>query len=91
MESIPTTPASACETPLVNKAFERMSSFSRIRLNVKNNNINNDNLISSDRAANSNKAGGTSRGFLILSILGALCAILWVLSGPSVLKRAIFS
>ncbi|XP_021603417.1 NAC domain-containing protein 17 isoform X2 [Manihot esculenta] len=91
VESIPTTPASACETPLVNKAFERMSSFSRIRLNVKNNNINNDNLISSDRAANSNKAGGTSRGFLILSILGALCAILWVLSGPSVLKRAIFS
>ncbi|XP_052309164.1 NAC domain-containing protein 17 isoform X1 [Populus trichocarpa] len=39
VESIPTTPASASENPLVNKAFERMSSFSRIRMNVKNINV----------------------------------------------------
>ncbi|GLT29841.1 hypothetical protein SLA2020_046820 [Shorea laevis] len=36
VESIPTTPASAAENPLVNRAFERMSSFSRVRLNARN-------------------------------------------------------
>ncbi|KAF2291066.1 hypothetical protein GH714_019523 [Hevea brasiliensis] len=89
VESIPTNPASASENPLVSKAFERMSSFSRMRLTVKNNNINTDNLVGSDRA--SRKASGTSRGFLILSILGALCAIMWVLAGARMLGRAIFS
>ncbi|KAJ9146050.1 hypothetical protein P3X46_028365 [Hevea brasiliensis] len=89
LESIPTTPASAAETPLVNKAFERMSSFSRIRLNIKNNNINTDNLVGSNQTANSTKVG-TSRGILFLSILGALCAILWFLVGARVLGRAIF-
>nr|GMD37180.1 NAC domain-containing protein 17-like [Ipomoea batatas] len=36
MESIPATPASAAESVLVNKAFERMSSFRRLRLNARN-------------------------------------------------------
>ncbi|OMP06341.1 No apical meristem (NAM) protein [Corchorus capsularis] len=35
VESIPTTPASASESPLVNRAFERMSSLSRLRLNAR--------------------------------------------------------
>lgn len=80
VESIPTTPASASENPLVNKAFERMSSFSRIRMNVKNMNINGEILNAPNRDANARKSVG-SRGFFLLSIFGALCAILWVLVG----------
>ncbi|KAF4388450.1 hypothetical protein F8388_012427 [Cannabis sativa] len=34
VESIPTTPAPAAENALVNRAFERMSSFSRLRINA---------------------------------------------------------
>ncbi|KDP36516.1 hypothetical protein JCGZ_08899 [Jatropha curcas] len=81
VESIPTTPASAAESPLVNKAFERMSSFSRVRMNVKSCNINAaDTLNAQTRPANARRAG-RNRGFLFLSIFGALCAILWVLVG----------
>ncbi|XP_065881184.1 NAC domain-containing protein 17-like [Euphorbia lathyris] len=80
VESIPTTPASASENPLVNKAFERMSSFSRIRMNVKKININCDNLNAPNVAANARKGSG-SRGLFLLSIFGALCALLWVLVG----------
>ncbi|CAI9787090.1 unnamed protein product [Fraxinus pennsylvanica] len=36
VESIPTTPASAAESALVNRAFERMSSFRRMRINSRN-------------------------------------------------------
>ncbi|GLU06915.1 hypothetical protein SLE2022_239000 [Rubroshorea leprosula] len=39
VESIPTTPASAAESPFVNRAFERMSSFGRVRLNPRNINV----------------------------------------------------
>ncbi|KAI4352795.1 hypothetical protein L6164_007014 [Bauhinia variegata] len=35
VESVPTSPASACEGALVNRAFERMASFSRLRINAK--------------------------------------------------------
>ncbi|WCJ44033.1 NAC domain containing protein 17 [Euphorbia peplus] len=81
VESIPTTPASAAENPLVNKAFERMSSFSRIRMNVKNMNIvNGENVNAPNPAANARKSSG-SRGLFLLAIFGALCAILWVLVG----------
>ncbi|KAJ6306760.1 hypothetical protein OIU78_021970 [Salix suchowensis] len=75
VESIPTTPASATENPLVNKAFERMSSFSRIRLNVKNINVDAGNGAAIVRSTGANK------GFVLLSIIGVLCAILWVLVG----------
>uniref|UniRef100_A0A6N2MC09 NAC domain-containing protein n=1 Tax=Salix viminalis TaxID=40686 RepID=A0A6N2MC09_SALVM len=75
VESIPTTPASATENPLVNKAFERMSSFSRIRLNVKNINVDAGNGAAIVRSTGSNK------GFVLLSIIGVLCAILWVFVG----------
>ncbi|GAU13264.1 hypothetical protein TSUD_42180, partial [Trifolium subterraneum] len=33
VDSIPTTPASAAENPLVNRALNRMSSFSRVKIN----------------------------------------------------------
>ncbi|XLU72576.1 hypothetical protein S245_031629, partial [Arachis hypogaea] len=35
VESIPTTPASAAENALVNRALNRMSSFSRVKINIK--------------------------------------------------------
>ncbi|KAK8572171.1 hypothetical protein V6N12_028232 [Hibiscus sabdariffa] len=74
VESIPTTPASASERPLVNRAFERMSSFSKLKLNA------------SVSAMNGSCSGGSRRksrnkGFFIISILGALCAVLWFLMG----------
>ncbi|KAJ8769402.1 hypothetical protein K2173_002722 [Erythroxylum novogranatense] len=76
VESIPTTPASAAESPLVNKAFERMSSFSRVRMNVKNVNLNAGDVSVAIRSP------GRNRWFILLSIFGVLCAILWVLVGP---------
>nr|XP_034931220.1 NAC domain-containing protein 17-like isoform X1 [Populus alba] len=86
VESIPTTPASASENPLVNKAFERMSSFSRIRMNVKNINVDAGNGAASVRSTGGNK------GFVLLSIIGVLCAILWVFfEGAKVLGRSISS
>lgn len=80
VESIPTTPASASESSaLVNRAFERMSSFSRGRINVRN---------TSDAAANnstsSQKSASTVRGVIYFSVLGVICAILWVFIGTSV-------
>lgn len=76
VESIPTTPASASENALVNRAFERMSSFSRVRMNVKNTNV------SVGNGAESNKRrAGRSKGFFFISVIGVLCAILWVLIG----------
>lgn len=76
VESIPTTPASASENPLVNRAFERMSSFSRIRITARNPNV-----AGGDAAAVTRIQASSNRGFLLLSILGALCAILWMLMG----------
>jgi hypothetical protein len=77
VESIPTTPASAAENALVNRAFERMSSFSRVRLNARNTNV-----VAGDQAETVvRKVGGRKRGFIFLPILVAVCAILWVLIG----------
>jgi len=84
MDSIPSTPASACEGPL-NRTFVRMSSFSRMRFNGKANGT----PVSTTIA----KKGIRNRGFLLLSIVGALCAIFWVLvatvrvSGRSLLLK----
>ncbi|KAL4651666.1 hypothetical protein ACB092_01G177500 [Castanea dentata] len=76
VESIPTTPASASENALVNRAFERMSSFSRVRMNIKNTNV------SVGNGAESNKRrAGRGKGFIFISVIGVLCAILWVLIG----------
>ncbi|XP_071724479.1 NAC domain-containing protein 17-like [Rutidosis leptorrhynchoides] len=93
VESIPTTPASASESPLVNRAFERMSSFSRLRINSYNNN-NNDGVV-----AQGNRNDGVpiptvvrranKKGFLFLSILGALIAITW--GTIRIMGRVVFS
>ncbi|KAJ4895049.1 NAC domain-containing protein 17 [Raphanus sativus] len=72
MDSIPSTPASACEGP-INRTFVRMSSFSRIRFSGKANgtpSVTSTVVVAKKRRRN--------RGFLLLSIVGALCAIFWV-------------
>ncbi|XP_073282537.1 NAC domain-containing protein 17-like [Primulina huaijiensis] len=77
VESIPTTPASASsfDSALVNRAFERMSSFSRVRLNARNSNV---------AAGYASAASRKSRyGFLCFSLLGILCAIFGLLIGTS--------
>ncbi|KAL8487013.1 hypothetical protein ACS0TY_023639 [Phlomoides rotata] len=75
VESIPTTPASASESALVvNRAFERMSSFSRVRLNARNLNVAAGNALATSRSS------GKSRTSLIcLSLIGVICSILWLL------------
>ena len=86
VESVPTTPASASENPLVNRAFERMSSFSRLRLNARNTDA------SAVNGAATARRTGMNMGFFFISILGALCAILWFLIGTvRVLGRSISS
>uniref|UniRef100_A0A1J3FFX2 NAC domain-containing protein 78 n=1 Tax=Noccaea caerulescens TaxID=107243 RepID=A0A1J3FFX2_NOCCA len=69
MDSIPSTPASACEGP-INRTFVRMSSFSRLRFNAKANGAPVIATVAKNRRRN--------RGFILLSIVGALCAIFWV-------------
>lgn len=77
MESIPTNPASASEGVSDNRAVERMSNLSRVRVNARNINVTSTSRIS-----------GKSRiGFLCFSVLGVICAILWLLVGT--LKRLI--
>lgn len=76
VESIPTTPASAAENILVNRAFERMSSFSRLRVNVKSTTVSARNTTETIR-----RAGSRCKGLLFISVIGVLCAILWALIG----------
>nr|AAM34770.1 nam-like protein 7 [Petunia x hybrida] len=76
VDSIPTTPASAAESALVNRAFERMSSFSRVKLNARNMNV-----ATGNTSATSSSSGKPRNGFFCFSLLGVLCAILWVLIG----------
>ncbi|KAK8681912.1 hypothetical protein V6N13_054311 [Hibiscus sabdariffa] len=74
VESIPTTPASASERPLVNPTFERMSSSSKLKLNAS---------VSAMNGSTSGSARRKSRnkGFFIISVIGAVCAVLWFLMG----------
>ncbi|KAI4320593.1 hypothetical protein MLD38_034055 [Melastoma candidum] len=73
VESIPTTPASASESTLVNRALERMSSFSRVRINSAAAN-------SSDGSGSAVvRAGRSRRCFLtlyVLAVIGVLCGVL---------------
>ncbi|KAJ0579012.1 putative transcription factor NAM family [Helianthus annuus] len=82
VDSIPTTPASASESSaVVNKAFERMSSFSRGR---------NVNLAAAAASGSATKRLGkpkpssSSRGIVYFSVFGVLFAILWVFVGSSI-------
>ncbi|KAF8116324.1 hypothetical protein N665_0019s0006 [Sinapis alba] len=68
LDSIPSTPASACEGPL-NRTFVRMSSLSRIRFNGTS--------VATSKVTVAKKGIG-NRGFLLLSVMVAMCAIFWV-------------
>ncbi|KAJ0235579.1 NAC domain-containing protein 17 [Hirschfeldia incana] len=68
LDSIPSTPASACEGPL-NRTFVRMSSLSRIRFNGTS---------VTTRKVTVAKKGIGNRGFVLLSVVGAICAFFWV-------------
>lgn len=81
LESIPATPASAAESALVNKAFERMSSFRRVRLNARNVKVAAGNTSATSRCSGKSK-NGLYRLFCF-SLLGALCGILWIFIGAS--------
>lgn len=72
VESIPTTPASASENALVHRAFERMSSFSRMRIIARSTNVTAGNDSETTR-------GARKMGFFFVPVLVALCAIFWFL------------
>ncbi|CAJ1976864.1 unnamed protein product [Sphenostylis stenocarpa] len=74
VESIPTTPASAAESALVNRALNRMSSFSRVKIKHLNNAAGKD-------TATMKKAGRRGFSILFFPILIALCAFLWIFVG----------
>ncbi|XP_043721716.1 NAC domain-containing protein 16-like isoform X1 [Telopea speciosissima] len=80
LESIPTTPASASESALINRAFERMSSFSRVRINA--NNID----VTATGSTPNVRRGGGSRGIGFLSFFGVMRAVLWVLMLSTTVK-----
>ena len=83
VDSIPTTPASAAESSaLVNRAFERMSSFSKGR---------NINLAAAVAAVEKrlekpkpSRSSSSSKGIVYFSIVGVLFAILVVFVGSSI-------
>lgn len=74
VESIPTTPASAAESALVNRALNRMSSFSRLK-------IKHTNIAAGKDTATMKRAGRKGLQFLFFPILIALCAFLWIFIG----------
>ncbi|KAK7279761.1 hypothetical protein RJT34_24818 [Clitoria ternatea] len=74
VESIPTTPASAAENALVNRALSRMSSFNRVK-------IKNTNVAAGKDTAPMKRAGRKGLPFLFFPIIIALCAFLWVTIG----------
>ena len=83
VESIPTTPASASENALVNKAFERMSSFGRLKTKT----------VAGDPATYGRRVPKFFGGMFSFSVIGLVCALLWVFIAASVklLQRYISS
>ncbi|GMH31615.1 hypothetical protein Nepgr_033459 [Nepenthes gracilis] len=69
IESIPTAPASAADSSLLNRAFERVSSFRMVRANAR------------DTAAARTGSAARTNAFFFFSLLGVLVAVLCVLIG----------
>ncbi|KAK4801533.1 hypothetical protein SAY86_022020 [Trapa natans] len=76
VESIPTNPASASENALVNRAFERMSSFRRVRINSLATNVG-----SLGDAAVVRRRSKRNKGFILLYVIGVLVALFAMLIG----------
>ncbi|CAL5209323.1 unnamed protein product [Lathyrus oleraceus] len=74
VDSIPTTPASAAENPLVNRALNRMSSFSMMKMKPTD-------ITAGIDTTTMKRAGRKGVSFLFFPILIALCAFLWVSIG----------
>lgn len=88
MESIPLKPASATEGASITSSFGRTSSFSRVRINGRNTKVGG----ASNTSAISINSGKCRSGFLLFfSLLGVMCAILWVLIGSSVRVMGLYS
>ncbi|EOA40115.1 hypothetical protein CARUB_v10008817mg [Capsella rubella] len=85
LESVPANPAYASENPFVKLNLVRMSNSGGLfRFASKSNAV----VMASDSAVNRKKSGGKtdkknnkSKGFFCLSIIGALCALFWVIIG----------
>lgn len=88
VDSIPTAPAIAAESPVVNSAFKRMSSFSKMRINARNMNV-----AAAGNTATSRSSRYSKNGLFYFSFVGILCAILCVLLGTfvDILRRPISS
>ncbi|MCD7470252.1 hypothetical protein HAX54_009972 [Datura stramonium] len=78
LDSIPTTPAVAAESPVFNRAFKRMPSFSKMRINAGTMNVVAGNTTTSRSSRHS------KNGVFYFYFLGILCAILCVLFGTFV-------
>ncbi|XP_021864349.1 NAC domain-containing protein 17 isoform X2 [Spinacia oleracea] len=77
VDSIHAPPASAAESSvLLNKAFQRMSSFSRIRLNSRI-------IIPAAVAGRASKSSSRIKGYFFFSFLAALFAVLCVFIGSN--------
>ncbi|KAF5189589.1 Low affinity potassium transport system protein kup [Thalictrum thalictroides] len=78
--SVPARPALASENTLINRAFERMSSFGRVS------------IAATDSGAATTSGGtferrvGRNGGLFFFSVLGLLCAALWMLMIGTTLK-----
>lgn len=82
VDSIPAAPASAAESDLLNKAFQRMSSFGRVRINTRSS------ISAAAGCVNQSSSVGIARsgrikGYFFLSFLAALLAVACVLFGSN--------
>lgn len=78
LESMPASPAFASESPIVNLNIVRISSLGgRYRFNSKSTSSN---VVVRKKSGENNKKKN-HKGFLCLSIIGALCALSWVMLG----------
>lgn len=76
VESIPTNPASASDNVLVNRALERMSSFSRVRINSVASSVG-----SVSGTAVVRRSSKSSWGFVLFYVVGVLVSLFGVLVG----------
>ncbi|KAJ0237397.1 NAC domain-containing protein [Hirschfeldia incana] len=93
LDSIPASPAFASENPIVNLNIVRISSLGgRYRFASKNKGNNvviavNDSTAESKTSGGNNNKKNNHKGFFCLSIIGALCALSWVMLGTMGVSR----
>ncbi|KAG9455525.1 hypothetical protein H6P81_000033 [Aristolochia fimbriata] len=81
LESIPSHPASASENALINRAFERVSSFGVVRFGAAGDNTN----VAAATGTGKRRLDGNG-GFLFVTFIGLLSAVLWVVAVGGTLK-----